>query len=589
MKRIRLSFLKRIFALFCCTVLLSSSVFASYSVTVYAVDAADVILSAASICLTVVGLIGTGGAITLAAEISVSLATNGKVIHDYVKENSDGTYTISEEFIQAVIDTAEQLEAQGFTDADVKRQGEGYLETYKWTVTNTYMYGEPYKPTDSSRRDVYIRSCEVAGRVAGFNNVSIGTYSDGGNFTSYTHTVYGKSLNVITVSGQGIYSIDGKVTKKNISASTGDIIILSDVPRKSACYSGSSSFGGNFPIFSTYDAMSLYIHTGQGYKDAENYRAQPFFRRHSSYTPTYSGGPVTVNRTVIQNVTQKIEQVDADDTKTDDEKIDELRRYILSGGDDGGDDGDGGGGSGGGGNTDYDDNKDLPAGTDLADTNSWLKKIYLKVCQIFDKMTSSAEKTFDDVVNAISGLYMSLKIDEIIKYLKEITGDLDDIKGQLAEMSEQEFTEKTGEFLDDTMLEFSEIGEKAKNKFPFSIPNDIKLLISKMSVSPPEAGGGGGSGTYGMNTLSADDPGGGLITVAEGDTEDAPVISGTGAPIFYLPLVIESAGIEEYIKVDLSGFDPISKFCRSLMTIWFVLCLYNLTFKVIGLWGDLVD
>lgn len=154
-------------------------------------------------------------------------------------------------------------------------------------------------------------------------------------------------------------------------------------------------------------------------------------------------------------------------------------------------------------------------------------------------------------------------------------------------MSEQEFTEKTGDFLDDIMEDFSEIGEKAKGKFPFSIPNDIRLLISKMSVSSPEDGGGGE--TYNMNTPAVDDPGGGLITLAEGDPDDTPVISETGAPIFYLPFVIESAGIEEYVIVDLSGFDPVSKFCRSLLTIWFVICLYNMTFKVMGLWGDLVD
>lgn len=256
--------------------------------------------------------------------------------------------------------------------------------------------------------------------------------------------------------------------------------------------------------------------------------------------------------------------------------LDELKNNQGSGG--------GGGGSGGG---------DVNVDIDLSSTNTLLSKILAKVTQIFDNLQSGGsegtggnilQESLDALFTKLDDLNTMLK-----KYLSEITGDLDDIKGQLENMSEQEFTEKTGDFLDDTMAEFSEIGEKAKTKFPFSIPNDIKLLISKMSVSPPEDGIGGDSGIYNMDLMTVDNAGGGLITVAEGDTEDIPIISETGAPVFYLPFVIESAGINEYVKIDLSGFDSVSKFCRSLLTIWFILCLYNLTFKVIGLWGDLVD
>jgi len=257
---------------------------------------------------------------------------------------------------------------------------------------------------------------------------------------------------------------------------------------------------------------------------------------------------------------------------TSEQEIMDLLKQILDALRDQQGSGGGGGGSGGG---------DVTVNVDLAETNGFLSKILAKVTQIFDKLSSITFPSMRDVVTAVEDLGKMLK-----KYLSEITGDLDDIKGQLENMSEQEFSDKMGNFLDDTMLEFSEVGEKAKTKFPFSIPNDINLLISKMSVSPPE-GGGGESRTYNMN--AADDPGGGMITLAEGDAEDVPVISETGAPIFYLPLVIESAGINEFVIVDMSGFEPISKFCRGLLTIWFVLCLYNMTFKVLGLWGDLVD
>lgn len=220
---------------------------------------------------------------------------------------------------------------------------------------------------------------------------------------------------------------------------------------------------------------------------------------------------------------------------------------------------------------------------DMATTNNWLSKIYSKVSQISDKLSSSASQSMSEVVESIENLQKMLK-----KYLSEITGDLDDIKGQLEEMSEQEFTEKTESFLDDTLADFSEIGEKAKGKFPFSIPNDIRLLISKMSVSPPEDPD---QGTYSVQTMSfdADHESNGLVSVMDEGGGDVPVISETGAPIFYIPFVIASAGIDQYVVIDLSGFESISSFCRSLMTIFFILCLFNLTFKVMGLWGDLVD
>ena len=60
------------------------------------------------------------------------------------------------------------------------------------------------------------------------------------------------------------------------------------------------------------------------------------------------------------------------------------------------------------------------------------------------------------------------------------------------------------------------------------------------------------------------------------------------APVFRLPIVIERYGIEEYIVIDMAPFDPLSRFSRSFFTIIFMVCLFNLTFKVIGMWGDIV-
>lgn len=585
MKQKKTSLIKRIFVLFCCTVLLSSSIFMSYSQVLYAEEVTkdDLFDSFLAIAIAIAGaIVEPPVGIPALALLFYDVASASYTIGEYIYENSDGTYTVSEDFIQAVMDAAEKLEAQGFTDSNVESQSSGYLYNYMWTVSNTYIYNHPYKTTPESHHDIYNWQGEIGVRVAGFNDIQSGTDSNGRAYTSYLHNVYkyDKNYGFLTFSGYGtgVSSTDGQKTYYNLSASTGDSVTSYDGSKKSDTYSVTSSFGGNFPIFSSLEAVKNYLKTGNGYKDALNYRPTPLFRRHSSYTPTYTGGAVTVNRTVINNINSKITEVDADDSLTDDQKIEILQQYIRTGGvnptptspptptD-----------------PDYDDNKDLPSGTDLTDTNSWLKKIYLKVCQIYAKMSDTAGQSMSEVVESIENLKQILKT-----YLSEITGDLDDIKGQLEEMSEQEFTEKTESFLDDTLDSFSEVSEKAKGKFPFSIPNDIRLLISKMSVSQPEDSV---QGTYSVQTMSFDagHESNGLISVMDEGGGDVPVISETGAPVFYLPFVIASAGIEQYVVIDLSGFEAISKFCRGLMTIWFILCLYNLTFKVMGLWGDLVD
>lgn len=604
MKAKKLSVLKRIFVLFCCTVLLSSSVFTSYRMTVYASETewddaakAGIWIAAAIAGLLFVPEITASVVIGVLAEVGVNSVTIGK----YIYENSDGTYTISEDFVQAVMDAAEQLEEQGFTDSDVKRQGEGYLETYKWTVTQSYMYYHPHTNAQESHHYTYVYSAENIGRVAGLKTVQTSTvYPTNRSVINHFWHVYKYDRNYtnLLLNGSGTYSgsVDGVKQSGTCSASFGSLSEY-DGSEKSDTYNCSQSFGGNFPIFSNKDALKTYLKTGQGYKDAENYRAQPIFRRHSAYTPTYSGGSVTVNRTVVENITQKITEVDGDDSLTDDKKIEKLQEYIRTGGNTGV----GGGGSG---NTDYDDNKDLPAGTDLTDTNSWLKKIYLKVCQIFDKMSETAGNTMDSVVDSIKNLERMLN-----RYLSAITGDLDDIKGKLDQMTEEEFGEKTDSFLSETMDSFSEIGGVAKTKFPFSLPNDMRLLIERITVKPAETvslhsdntshvtpysgeHGGGGSTDGKPNPPGgggASRPPGGIAYVEQGTAGECFTLSPTGAPLIRCPIVIKSRNIDFSIVIDLSEFDKVATLSRTFLTLLFVYGLLNLTFKVMGLWGDLVE
>ncbi len=265
-----------------------------------------------------------------------------------------------------------------------------------------------------------------------------------------------------------------------------------------------------------------------------------------------------------------------------------------------------GGGNEGGGDVNID--------IDLSTTNSWLSKIYAKVSQIFDKMSDGSDGTGGSILQ--KGLDSILvKLDELSgmlkKYLSEITGDLDDIKGQLENMTEQEFDEKSDSFLKDMVDMFSEIADVAKGKFPFSIPNDIRILLERIAITPSEPAAlysedmsgvsvysddhRGGSASRDDETDSpggggASRPGTGFIDVEHGGDGGSkePVESKNGAPVFRLPIVIERYHIEEYIVIDMSPFEPVSRMSRSLFMIMYVICLYNLTFKVMGLWGDLV-
>lgn len=275
----------------------------------------------------------------------------------------------------------------------------------------------------------------------------------------------------------------------------------------------------------------------------------------------------------MQDVIDKL--LDQITNNTSESEIEELLRLILEElkNNQGGGDGSGGG--------------DVNVDIDLSTTNGILSKILAKVTQISEKISASAGQSVTDVVNSIKELGEMLK-----KYLITITNDLDDIKTKLDEMSEDEFSEKTDSFLKDTTESFSEISDVAKGKFPFSIPNDMRILLERIASSPlppePEAYTLDPADQAGFKG-KVSTAGSGMISVCNVNVEDVPVVSSTGAPVFCIPFVIKSAGIDYTVMIDLSGFDEVSKLGRTLFTIMYILCLYNLTFKVMGLWGDLVE
>lgn len=266
---------------------------------------------------------------------------------------------------------------------------------------------------------------------------------------------------------------------------------------------------------------------------------------------------------------------------TSEKEIEELLKKILEAiqNQPGGGDGPGGG--------------DVNVDIDLSSTNTLLSKILAKITQISDKISSSAGQTMTDVVESINNLGDMLK-----KYLIAITGDLDDIKGKLEQMTEEEFSEKTDSFLNETTDSFSEIVDVAKGKFPFSIPNDMRTLLEKLSLPPPSpetaalystdtAGTVPYSGDHGGGGASR--PPGGISSIEQGNGGGSFGISESGAPVIRCPIVLKRLGIDYAIKIDLSEFDKVAALSRALLTFIYIYGLYNLTFKVMGLWGDLTE
>ncbi len=288
----------------------------------------------------------------------------------------------------------------------------------------------------------------------------------------------------------------------------------------------------------------------------------------------------------MQDVIDKL--LDQITNDTSESEIEELLRLILEelkNNQGGGGDGSGGGNTGGG---------DVNVDIDLSGTNSLLSKILAKVTQISEKISTSAGQSMTDVVNSIKELGEMLK-----KYLKTITGDLDDIKNKLDEMTEEQFSEKADSFLNETAGSFSEIGEVAKGKFPFSIPNDMRTLLELLSIPPPspETSALYDAGSPAILPLSGDHGGGGssrpptvgIASVEQGSGGGSFGISESGAPVILCPIVIKRLGIDYAIKIDLSDFDKVAALARTFLTFLFIYGLYNLTFKVMGLWGDLTE
>lgn len=214
------------------------------------------------------------------------------------------------------------------------------------------------------------------------------------------------------------------------------------------------------------------------------------------------------------------------------------------------------------------------------DTNDWLKKIY-EWLQSFGDTHSKFEKTITDYIEANDG-----KLDQIIEAINALSDGktedekngckydftaLSDFMTKLWNESDKKF-DKMVELLEEnnkyqkklvnslneikailvtqTIMDVfqdrsQQTAEKAKDKFPTSLPWDIALVVNAMSAEPEK-------------------------------------------PQFDLPIQIKSLNINEEIHVDLATgeWEKLAKTCRYLLSILFILLLVQLSRKLFSNGGN---
>lgn len=151
---------------------------------------------------------------------------------------------------------------------------------------------------------------------------------------------------------------------------------------------------------------------------------------------------------------------------------------------------------------------------------------FTALSEYLTKLWNNSDQKFDEMVKLL---------EENNKYQQKLVDSLNEIKALL---------------IADTVMDFfkdrsQETAEKAKDKFPTSIPWDISLVLNSMSAEPKN-------------------------------------------PKFSLPIKIESFKINETIDIDLSTdeWEKLAKTCRYILSITFILFLIHLSRKLFSNGGD---
>lgn len=348
------------------------------------------------------------------------------------------------------------------------------------------------------------------------------------------------------------------------------------------------SYGDPFRVFYSYQDLQNFLNNG----------------KQRTYIPKLPSGGFKVNIKYINNttnlpdITYNITTENKTETEIQNQYDTTINNY-LNGLDDFTD---GGGGNtptptpSGGGSGDFGDGSTPTPTPPLGDGGSdqggdgsdgWLKKIYDQLVKLSDSVSQHFEKeeTFEDklskyleshdkkldaIVDAIDKLSQGkeegeekgCKYDytELSDFMTKLWNDSDQKFDKMVELLKEnnEYQEKMLSTLNSiknillaqTVMDAfknrsSETANKAKEKFPTSVPWDIALIVNAMDAEPK-------------------------------------------APVFELPVKIERLNIDEKITVDISSgeWEKLAKACRYMLSLLFVLFMVNLTRKLFFSKGD---
>lgn len=573
MKSFRYRLFKRIFIYCLCTTLIFSNIFISYSMTVCAIEYSDLLRDGAEVALSALGIYATvqsGGALSLPLLIPYieRLAGTGFDVYDYITQNEDGTTTISEDFVQLVLQAYKECVEENF-DGNIHQDestmyyvyggADLYLHTphadYRRIVNSfTYAYPVAYLFVQNSTDYKYMWWGQ-----SNFNP-SRGDYgyciipfayngnpdsSNGGIFKVDSYpSLFGKdSSDPIS-----IYYQDGEEQQRSNSVISGAAVSSGSVPLDASYYATISTSG--IPVYTSFDMMREDFYNGN-YTHADNYGGN--FGQTSSYTGTYGGGDITIPTVKLDGIQDKLDEIDKTDKGIDD-KLKELLDWLKE---NGGSDNEGPGGSTG----DCDGLLDL--------LSSYFNSVLAKL---------------DAIIQGIDGLL----------WFESTEDDEDDPTNDLADMLKKILDDpQTGsqEVADSLSDSFSDVATGLTKKFPFSIPWDVYgffNVFANVSSPPPQT-----------RTASYDDRGIMLYPAPLGDdirilAGDTPVVmsdggrSATDAPYFELPIVVESFGIDEVIIVDLEGFTSLSTFSRVMLSCIFGIFLIKWTIAFISAFNEIM-
>lgn len=217
--------------------------------------------------------------------------------------------------------------------------------------------------------------------------------------------------------------------------------------------------------------------------------------------------------TLLPDITYNVDKSNKTEEVIQNEYNTIINNYITNIGGSSGDSGNTGGGSGG-------DSGGSGGGSgsgNITDT---------KLYDFLTKLWNESDKKFDKMIDLL---------ETNNKYQKKLVDSLNDIKAILV----------TQTVFDAFKNRSSETANKAKEKFPTSIPWDVAMILNAMSAEPQELK-------------------------------------------FSLPIQVKSFGINESIEIDLSSEEwaKLAKTCRYLLSITFILILIQLTRKLFSSGGD---